>query len=148
MAKPGAKVFVIFEKKFVLVQRDNNPNIPYPNCWNMPGGGIEENESALNAAFRELKEELDIVPGKLESIGIDVYTDRKVVHRFAAHLNKTEYSQVRLASEGQRLDWFTFDDALKLNLSPHFRAYLEQCSDHVREVLSGNVTAKNATIEL
>lgn len=148
MAKPLAKVLVVFEEKFVLVQRDNNPNIPSPNRWNAPGGGVEENETPREAALRELKEEIDIAPESLESIGVTTYSDEKVVYQFAVHLNKIERDQVYLASEGQQLGWFTLDDALRLDLSPHLRAYLEQCSDHIREVLSGNVTTKNKTIEL
>jgi putative (di)nucleoside polyphosphate hydrolase len=44
------------ENKVFVGKRIDNPN----NFWQMPQGGVNENEDYLSAAFRELKEETSI----------------------------------------------------------------------------------------
>ena len=44
------------ENKVFVAKRIDNPK----NFWQMPQGGVDENEDYLNAAFRELKEETSI----------------------------------------------------------------------------------------
>lgn len=46
------------EGKVLLQLRDNNPDIPYPNCWGTFGGQIEEQETSEGAIRREIWEEL------------------------------------------------------------------------------------------
>ncbi len=51
--------------KIILVDEDNKlllvQNALGDRCWTLPGGGIEEGESAIEAAIREVYEELSIV---------------------------------------------------------------------------------------
>lgn len=44
--------------------------IDNPGSWQMPQGGIDENEDILSAALRELEEETGIKPDKIELIKI------------------------------------------------------------------------------
>lgn len=48
--------------EFLLLKR--SPNEYYPNLWQMVTGKIKENETAYNAAIREIKEETDLIPEK------------------------------------------------------------------------------------
>lgn len=48
------------EGKMLFQLRDNNPNIKNRNCWGLFGGGINNNEKPIDAAIRELKEELNL----------------------------------------------------------------------------------------
>ncbi|MFZ1519922.1 MAG: NUDIX pyrophosphatase [Ignavibacteriaceae bacterium] len=50
------------ELEFLLLKR--SPDQYYPNLWQMVSGKIKENETAYNAALREIKEETDLVPEK------------------------------------------------------------------------------------
>ena len=63
----GAKVFIRNKElnKFLLVLRDNKPDIIQPNTWGLIGGGIDEGETPEQTAFRELNEELHLKPKKL-----------------------------------------------------------------------------------
>ncbi|MBI2577591.1 MAG: NUDIX domain-containing protein [Candidatus Wildermuthbacteria bacterium] len=46
--------------EILLMQRDNNPAIPFPGTWDLIGGHIEKNETPEEAARREAKEEIGI----------------------------------------------------------------------------------------
>jgi 8-oxo-dGTP diphosphatase len=48
------------EGKFLLYLRDNKPDIPFPDHWDLIGGHVEKGETHEEALVREVKEELDI----------------------------------------------------------------------------------------
>lgn len=48
--------------EFLLLKR--SPEQYYPNLWQMVSGKIKENETAFNAALREIKEETGLTPKK------------------------------------------------------------------------------------
>ncbi len=53
--RKGVGIFLINQKKSVFVgQRSDNSN----EAWQMPQGGIDENEEPVEAALRELEEEI------------------------------------------------------------------------------------------
>jgi 8-oxo-dGTP diphosphatase len=53
---------ILFDRndKLLIYLRDDKPEIPFPNHWDLFGGHVEENETPEEALVRELKEELDI----------------------------------------------------------------------------------------
>jgi len=44
---------------YLLQKRDNKEGVWYPDHWGLFGGAVEDNETALDALYRELKEELN-----------------------------------------------------------------------------------------
>ena len=54
--------------EILLLQR--SPQLKSPYIWGMPGGMVDEGETALRAAMRELKEETGIGEGSLTIAGI------------------------------------------------------------------------------
>lgn len=46
--------------EFLLYLRDDKPEIPFPDHWDLIGGHVEEGETPEEALVREVKEELDI----------------------------------------------------------------------------------------
>lgn len=44
---------------------------PYPNTWHLIGGGVNEGESVIEAAKREIKEEAGIEVDIINSLGFD-----------------------------------------------------------------------------
>ena len=46
--------------KLLIYLRDNNPQISFPNHWDLFGGLLEEGETPEQALVREVKEELGI----------------------------------------------------------------------------------------
>lgn len=135
--KPGAKALVIHKGKILLVLRDNNPNISYPNTWNMPGGGIEEGETPKESLIRELQEEINFTPSSVISLGTTTYTDGNIVHRFYVPVSDNELPTIHLGHEGQKIGWFTPEELLKLNVSPHSFIYFTAHEQDIKEIISG-----------
>ena len=46
--------------KLLIYLRDDKPEIPFPNHWDLFGGHVEEGETPEIALVRELKEELNV----------------------------------------------------------------------------------------
>ncbi len=58
-----------------------------PRVWALPGGGMGKGEDPEDAARREVREELGITLGKLQSLGIieeEVSGSRHIAHLFVA----------------------------------------------------------------
>jgi 8-oxo-dGTP diphosphatase len=57
----GAGIILINSKNEVLLLlRDHNSEIPYPNMWDIPGGMVEKDETPEEAIKREMYEELNL----------------------------------------------------------------------------------------
>jgi 8-oxo-dGTP diphosphatase len=55
----GIHALVSKDNKFLLIKRNSNYNYD-PDCWDLPGGGINFGEQPLETIIRETKEETDI----------------------------------------------------------------------------------------
>ncbi len=60
MKKIAAIIFENDKEEILLYLRDNKPEIPFPDYWDLIGGHVEEGETPEDALVREVKEELDI----------------------------------------------------------------------------------------
>ena len=56
----GCKIALICGDRLLTILRDDKASIPWPNMWELPGGGREGNESLFECAAREVYEELGI----------------------------------------------------------------------------------------
>ena len=56
----GCKIALFCGDKLLTILRDDKLNIPYPNTWELPGGGREGDESPFECVVREVYEELGI----------------------------------------------------------------------------------------
>lgn len=134
--QPGAKAIIAYKGKLLLILRDNKSTIPFPNTWNAPGGGVEPDETPEEGIKRELQEEISVVPENLEAGEMITYDDGSVVSRFFSVLTEEEYAKVKLGDEGQRLDWFTYDEAIAADLSPNLRIYFEKKEKDIKDFLA------------
>jgi dATP pyrophosphohydrolase len=102
------------ETHFLVLQRAANEKL-YPGLWQIVTGTMKKNESALQAAMRELKEETGLSPKRCWTIPyVDTYFDLakdtiQLVPVFAAEFDSS--STLQLSSEHQRSEWLRFEDA-------------------------------------
>jgi 8-oxo-dGTP diphosphatase len=101
-------IFVNDQRQILLFLRDDLPHIPYPNTWDVPGGHVEEGETAAQCIVREMKEEMDLDLEGFELFSVKEFSDR-VEYTFwkRTDLNIDEIS----LQEGQYLKWFTEQEA-------------------------------------
>ena len=123
MTEAVALIAVNKNGKFLLYQRDANPDIPYPERWALLGGGVEEDETPEEAIEREIKEEI--------GINIAMYAKFKVYdwNGFIQHVYFIVLDldlESTPCNEGQGLDYFTKEEIFKLDMMVHHKDILKE----------------------
>ncbi|MDW3224148.1 MAG: NUDIX hydrolase [Paracoccaceae bacterium] len=104
----GAKIVLLMGDQLITILRDDRPDIPYPNHWDLPGGGREGRETPLHCALRETREELGLTvpPGSIVW-GRRFCAPDQVNWFFVAYVPTGFEQQIVFGDEGQR--WSTMD---------------------------------------
>lgn len=63
----GCKIALLCDDKLLTILRDDISTIPWPNMWELPGGGREGEETPFECVQREVFEELGL---KLKEVDI------------------------------------------------------------------------------
>ncbi len=114
----GAFSLIFYKDSLLLFHRDNIPTIPYPDYWQLPGGGVEKGENSLQAIKRELYEEVSFVPNDLEFIG-RVNVNGNINDMYVTFVNQDDSHKFKLGmDEGQEIKFFKFSEIANLNLTP------------------------------
>lgn len=123
----GASAIICWDKKILLFLRDNKPTIPYPNYWQLPGGGIEKGETPDEAVRRELEEEVSYVPKKLNYLGQVKRPDNKLSYFYYSFVDETEAGKFKIGqTEGQAIAFFSLDEISRIKVTPNANQYLKK----------------------
>ena len=121
--KGSSIIFINDTRQILLFLRDNKPDLPYPNMWDVPGGHVEANESPEKCIIREMKEEMDLDIDEFDLFSTIEFDDR-IEYTFWAKAD-FDIDKIELM-EGQQLKWFTRDDAQQTPLAYGFNEIIEQ----------------------
>ncbi|MGD9136998.1 MAG: NUDIX hydrolase [Desulfobacterales bacterium] len=129
MKRKGASIIFVNENNQILLfLRDNIPGIPYPNMWDVPGGHVENFESPEQCIVREMKEEMNLTLDDFELFSEIEFEDR-IEYTFWARA-KFVIDEIEL-TEGQKLNWFTKEEAYQTKLAYGFNEIVENFYNQV-----------------
>ena len=131
----GCKIALICERQILTILRDDKDNIPWPNMWELPGGGREGDESPFECVAREVYEELNIQLSKDDVIWSGIYPsmldENKKSVFLVGKLTQEQFESIIFGDEGQgyklvRLEEFLTSDRVVPQLQERVRDYLEE----------------------
>ncbi len=115
MKKTGCSIIFFNDKEeILLLLRDDNPDILYPDMWDIPGGHVEQNETPEECISREMKEEMGLNLKDFNKFKVVEFSDR-IEHVFWKRQN-LEIDKIEL-TEGRYLKWFSKDDIRNIDLA-------------------------------
>jgi 8-oxo-dGTP diphosphatase len=126
----GAGILLLnSNNEVLLLLRDDKPEIPFPNMWDIPGGKVEENETPEQTIYREMNEELG-----LENLGkfklFKIITSEKITDYVFWKRLDLDLSKIDL-KEGQRIEYFNLDKIKKNKLAFNYNKVIENFYNEV-----------------
>jgi 8-oxo-dGTP diphosphatase len=123
----GAKIALICQQQLVTYRRDLKSSIPFPGCWDLPGGGREGSETPAQCALREAQEEYGIAVAASRIHWCRSYpgvlTAQSTSYFLVAEITDTEVAAIRFGDEGQYWKMMSFAAFLAHpEATPHLQA--------------------------
>ena len=130
----GCKIALICDDRLLTILRDDKASIPYPNMWELPGGGREDEETPFECVQREVFEELGL---KLEEAAIvwakeyqGMLDPDKTSIFMVGTITQEDFASIAFGDEGQAyqmmdVSQFLSDDKVIPQLQSRLSDYLE-----------------------
>ena len=131
----GCKIALFCGDKLLTILRDDKTTIPWPNMWELPGGGREGNESPFECASREVHEELGIHLNEDCLLRSKVYPSMLYEGRqsvfMVGQLSQEQFGNIIFGDEGQAYKLMNIEEFLTSSqvvpqLQGRLRDYLEE----------------------
>ena len=135
----GCKIALFCEDRILTILRDDKPSIPWPNMWELPGGGREGDESPFECVAREVYEELRIHLTEDCLLWSKVYPsmlfEGKESVFLVGKLRQEQFDSIVFGDEGQgyklmSIDEFLSSDKVVPQLQDRVRDYMEENYDN------------------
>ncbi|MCF4965145.1 MULTISPECIES: NUDIX hydrolase [unclassified Streptococcus] len=135
----GCKIALICDGRILTILRDDKPTIPWPNLWELPGGGREGDESPFECVAREVYEELSIQLLKDDIVWSWIYPsmldENKNSVFLVGQLTKEQFDSIVFGDEGQSFKLMNIEEFLTLDqvvpkLQERVRDYVEGKSNY------------------
>ena len=131
----GSKIALFCGDKLLTILRDDKTTIPWPNMWELPGGGREGDESPFECAAREVYEELGIHLTEDCLLWNKVYPSMLYEGRqsvfMVGQLRQEQFDSITFGDEGQAYKLMNIEEFLDSKqavpqLQGRLREYLEE----------------------
>ena len=131
----GCKIALLCDGQVLTILRDDKTTIPYPNMWELPGGGREGTESPFECAAREVYEELKIQLSKDDIVWSRIYPsmldENKNSVFLVGKLTQEQFDSIVFGDEGQSFKLMTIEEFLTLD------QVVPQLQERVRDYVEG-----------
>ncbi len=119
-----ARVIILNSEGKILILKRNSSDTNYPGVWDVPGGGIGEDETLKATAIREAKEECGLeVEIRDDYFTVFHRTDKPVdIYGFVGGLTKGD---IVLSKEHTEFAWISKDDWQNFELIPSSKAIVK-----------------------
>ena len=122
-------IFLNSNNEVLLLLRDNNQSIPYPNMWDIPGGKVEKNEIPEETVKREMKEEMEISDlGEIKLFNI--FTSENLTDYIFWKRFDIIPEEIQL-KEGQKIKYFNREQIRDMKLAFNYNEVLEKFFDQI-----------------
>jgi 8-oxo-dGTP diphosphatase len=121
----GAGIILLnSNNEVLLILRDNKQEIPYPNMWDIPGGMVEKNETAVEAIKREIYEELGLKKlGKIKLFNI--FTSENITDYIFWKKIDLIPEEIEL-KEGQKIKYFNKEQIENIILAFNYNEVMDK----------------------
>lgn len=139
--KKSSGALITYDKKVLMLLRDDNPEIPDPNCWQLIGGYLEENETPIEALMREVKEEsnLQISEYKASEIGKFIIPEKLEYSLYWIKLSEDKIKDIKLGNEGQEVGFFSVEELNEMKLGAIVSDYFQKFKDGLKNVVENEI---------
>ena len=130
----GCKIALISDDKLLTILRDDISTIPWPNMWELPGGGREAEETPFECVQREVFEELGLKLEEADIVWIKEYQgmldpDETSIFMVGT-ITQEDFASIAFGDEGQAyqmmdVSQFLSDDKVIPQLQDRLIDYLE-----------------------
>jgi putative (di)nucleoside polyphosphate hydrolase len=134
----GVGVIVVDDKGRILL----GVSPDHDSAWAMPGGGVDEGESALQAALRELEEETGLKATTAQELDSDNYGDVFLVKDWTGNLEDTRELQKLRFFEAHEIPWSYMRACCVPGLTRFFSRQLKK-SRKLKDMLYAEKLEKN-----
>ena len=130
----GCKIALLCDDKLLTILRDDKASIPYPNMWELPGGGREGEETPFECVQREVFEELGLKLEEADIVWVKAYPGMldpdKTSIFMVGTITQEECASIVFGDEGQAyqmmdVSQFLSDEKVVPQLQDRLRDYLE-----------------------
>ncbi len=133
MSFGGTKIALFLGDELLAYRRDDKPEIPFPNFWDLPGGGREGEETPFECAQREVFEEFGFLFEEVGVVWRRTYisqTAGTVSHFMVGHLTPDHVQSVQFGDEGQEWRMMPVEEFLsRADAVPQLQARLRDYLD-------------------
>lgn len=113
----GVKIALLCDGQVLTILRDDKPDIPFPNMWELAGGGRENAETPFECVQRETFEELGITITSESIVWCKAYpgvvNPQKTSIFMVGKIEQAQIDQIVFGDEGQGWKMMPISDWLK-----------------------------------